>query len=169
MMTLIPQNPPKERYFGQSLYQSIRIRNRLKWWYMCVGNAIGTPRDARIFDKMDIINIITKTYSCSIKAVDTRYGNIIFSTGFHCARFQQCVTCPPHYPLSAWSLSLKFQILYHLRFWIFHSYPRRRFTCRWSVQKIAWDCWENRYWISHRFLLVFLYVWCSAELIAIYI
>ena len=31
----------------------------------------GTPRDARIFDTMDIINVITNTYSCSIKAVDT--------------------------------------------------------------------------------------------------
>jgi len=41
----------------------------------------GTPRDARIFDKMDIINIITNTHSCSIKAVDTRYGNTIYSTG----------------------------------------------------------------------------------------
>jgi len=28
---------------------------------------------ARIFDNMDIINIITNTYSCGIKAVDTRY------------------------------------------------------------------------------------------------
>jgi len=41
----------------------------------------GTPRHTRIFDKMVIINIITNTYSCSIKAVDTRYGNTIYSTG----------------------------------------------------------------------------------------
>jgi len=53
-----------------------------------LGMQSGTPRDTRIFDKMDIINIITNTYSCSIKAVDTWYGNIIYSTGFHCARFQ---------------------------------------------------------------------------------
>jgi len=39
-----------------------------------LGMQSGTPRDARIFD---VINIITNTYSCSIKAVDTRYGNII--------------------------------------------------------------------------------------------
>jgi len=32
-----------------------------------VGNAIGHASDSRIFDKMDIINIITNTYSCSIK------------------------------------------------------------------------------------------------------
>jgi len=49
----------------------------------------GSPRHTRIFDKMDIINVITNTYSCSIKAVDTRYRNIIYSTGFHCAIFQQ--------------------------------------------------------------------------------
>jgi len=49
----------------------------------------GTPRHTRIFDKMNIINVITNTYSCSIKAVDTRYGKIIYSTVFHCARFQQ--------------------------------------------------------------------------------
>jgi len=48
----------------------------------------GTPRDARIFGKMDTINIITITHSCSIKAVGTPYGNTIYSTGFHCARFQ---------------------------------------------------------------------------------
>jgi len=53
-----------------------------------LGMQSGTPRHARIFDKMDIINVITNTYSCSIKAVDTRYGNTIYSTGFHCARFQ---------------------------------------------------------------------------------
>jgi len=48
----------------------------------------GRPRHARIFDKMDIINVITNTYSRSIKAVDTRYRNTIYSTGFHCARIQ---------------------------------------------------------------------------------
>ena len=53
------------------------------------GMQSGTPQHNRIFDKMDIINTITHTYSCSIKAVDTRYGNKIYSTGFHCARFQQ--------------------------------------------------------------------------------
>ena len=53
-----------------------------------LGMQSGTPRDTRIFDKMDITNIITNTYSCSIKAVDTRYGNTIYSTGFHCAIFQ---------------------------------------------------------------------------------
>ena len=53
-----------------------------------LGMQSGTPRDARIFGKMDIINISTVTYSCSIKPVDTPYGNTIYSTGFHCARFQ---------------------------------------------------------------------------------
>jgi len=56
-----------------------------------LGMQSGTARHARIFDKMDIINVITNTYSCSIKAVDTRYGNTIYSTGFHCARFQHPV------------------------------------------------------------------------------
>ena len=37
-----------------------------------LGMQSGTPRDTRIFGKMDIINKITNTYSCSIKAVDTR-------------------------------------------------------------------------------------------------
>jgi len=60
-----------------------------------VGNAIGHASDSRIFDKMDIINIITNTYSCSIKAVDTRYSNTIYSTGFHCARFQQRISDIP--------------------------------------------------------------------------
>jgi len=46
-----------------------------------LGMQSGTPRRTRIFDKMDIINIITNTYSRSIKAVDTRYSNIIYSTG----------------------------------------------------------------------------------------
>jgi len=50
-------------------------------WNRVLGMQSGTPRHTRIFDKMDIINIITNTYSCSIKAVDTRYGNIIYSTG----------------------------------------------------------------------------------------
>jgi len=36
-----------------------------------LGMQLGTPRDARRFDKMYIINIITNTYYCSIKAVDT--------------------------------------------------------------------------------------------------
>ena len=49
----------------------------------------GTPWHTRIFDKMNIINIITNTHSCSIKSVDTRYGDTIYSPGFHCARFQQ--------------------------------------------------------------------------------
>ena len=40
-----------------------------------LGMQSGTPRHTRIFDKMNIINVITNTYSCSIKAVDTRYGN----------------------------------------------------------------------------------------------
>jgi len=53
-----------------------------------LGMQSSTPRDTRIFDKMYIINIITVTYSC-IKSVDTRYGNTIYSTGCHCARFQQ--------------------------------------------------------------------------------
>ena len=61
----------------------------------------GTPRHARIFDKMDIINIITNTYSCSIKAVDTRYGNIIYSTGFHCARLQQKPVISPKFSTAA--------------------------------------------------------------------
>jgi len=34
-----------------------------------------------------LVNIITNTYSCSIKVVDIRYGNIIYSTGFRWARF----------------------------------------------------------------------------------
>jgi len=46
------------------------------------------PQDTQIFDKIDIINIVTNTYSCSIKAIDTQYGNLIYSTGFHCVRFQ---------------------------------------------------------------------------------
>ena len=54
-----------------------------------LGMQSGTPRHTRIFDKMDIINGITNTYSRSIKTVDTRYRNTIYSTGFHCARFQQ--------------------------------------------------------------------------------
>jgi len=57
-------------------------------WCGCLGLRLkllgmqsGTPRHARIFDKMDIINVLTNTYSRSIKAVDTRYRNTIYSTG----------------------------------------------------------------------------------------
>jgi len=39
--------------------------------YRMLGMQSGTPRDARIFEKMNIINIITNTYSGSIKAIDT--------------------------------------------------------------------------------------------------
>ena len=42
---------------------------------------LGMPWHTQIFDKIDIINIITNTYSHSIKAVDTRYRNTIYSTG----------------------------------------------------------------------------------------
>jgi len=38
----------------------------------------GTPRDARIFDKMGIINIITNTYSCSTNVVDIRKFNLLY-------------------------------------------------------------------------------------------
>ena len=36
-----------------------------------LGMQSGMPQDAQIFDTMDIINVITNTYSRSIKAVDT--------------------------------------------------------------------------------------------------
>ena len=51
------------------------------WFGLLLGMQSGTPQHTRIFDKMDIINIITNTYSHSIKAVDIWYRNTIYSTG----------------------------------------------------------------------------------------
>ena len=45
-----------------------------------VGNAIGHASDSRIFDKMDIINIITNTYSCSIKDDTVIQSTLLGST-----------------------------------------------------------------------------------------
>ena len=58
-----------------------------------MGIQSGTPRHARIFDKMDIINVITNTYSRSIKAVDTRYSNIIYSTGIPLREIPTLIYC----------------------------------------------------------------------------
>jgi len=80
--------------FSSSFHFHISDISDVPDWGGVLGMQSGTPRHTRIFDKMDIINIITNTYSCSIKAVDTRYGNIIYSTGFHCARFQHICSLP---------------------------------------------------------------------------